>query len=118
MKAFIKGISTYLPANVLTNEELVRQFPEWTVEKVAGKIGVSERHISAPDETSADMAYEAAKKLFANLSLDPAEIDFILLCTQSPDYFLPTSACILQNQIKTKNYEIKKRPFINCRNIF
>ena len=51
MSAFIKAISYYLPGRVLDNHELVTEFPEWTVEKVASKVGISERHISAPDET-------------------------------------------------------------------
>lgn len=99
MEAYIKGISYYLPEKVLTNEELVKEFPEWTVEKVAGKIGVSERHIAAKDETAADMAVKAAEKLFEEYNVSPAEIDFVMLCTQSPDYFLPTSACIIQNRL-------------------
>ena len=99
MQAYIKGISYYLPERVVTNEELVREFPEWSVEKVADKIGVSERHIAAESETSADMAVNAAQRLFEEHKIDPADIDFIMLCTQSPDYFLPTSACIIQDRL-------------------
>ena len=99
MKAYIKGISYYLPENILTNEDLVQKFPEWTVEKVAGKIGVSERHIAAKDETALDMAVKAGKKLFDEHKINPQDIDFVLFCTQSPDYFLPTSACIIQNKL-------------------
>lgn len=99
MKAYIKGISYYLPDRVVTNEELVADFPEWSVEKVASKIGVSERHIAAENETAADMAVKAAQKLFEEHNVDPAEIDFVMLCTQSPDYFLPTSACIIQDKL-------------------
>lgn len=99
MKAFIKAISYYLPEKVLTNEELVKEFPEWTVEKVAGKIGISERHIAADNETSADMATRAGLKLIEEHKISPEEIDFVLLCTQSPDYFLPTSACIIQDRL-------------------
>jgi len=99
MKAYIKSISYYLPERVVTNEELVNEFPEWTVEKVAGKIGVSERHIAALDETSADMAVKAGQQLFKEHNISPEEIDFVMLCTQSPDYFLPTSACIIQDKL-------------------
>ena len=97
MKAFIKGISYFLPEKILTNEELVQEFPEWTVEKVANKIGVSERHIAAKNETSADMAVNAALNLFNDYNISPSEIDFVLFCTQSPDYYLPTSACLIQD---------------------
>jgi 3-oxoacyl-[acyl-carrier-protein] synthase-3 len=99
MRAFIKAISYYLPDRILTNEELVREFPEWSIEKVAGKIGVLKRHIAADNETSADMAVKAGLKLFKDHEVNPSDIDFIMLCTQSPDYFLPTSACIIQNKL-------------------
>ena len=99
MKAFIKGISYYLPENVLTNEQLSQEFPEWTVEKIASKIGVNQRHIAAENETAADMGILAAEKLFAEHQIDKNSIDFLLFCTQSPDYFLPTSACIMQKKL-------------------
>ena len=99
MKAFIKAISYYLPEKVLTNEELVREFPEWSVDKIASKVGINQRHVATEDETSADLATKAAEKLFAENNVDKNAIDFILFCTQSPDYFLPTSACVIQNRL-------------------
>lgn len=98
-KAFIKAISYYLPEKVLTNEDLIKEFPEWTVEKVAGKVGINQRHVAERDETAADMATSAAEKLFSEHAIDRDEIDFVLLCTQSPDYYLPTSACIIQHKL-------------------
>lgn len=97
--AFIRGISYYLPQRKVSNMELVKDFPEWSVEKVANKIGVNDRYISLEGETSADMAVMAARKLFDEQSIAPDQIDFIILCTQSPDYFLPTTACIIQNKL-------------------
>ena len=97
--AFIKAISYYLPDKVVTNEELVKEFPEWSVDKVAQKVGVDYRHIAAEKETAGDMAEKAAKKLFAEYNISPSDIDFLMLCTQSPDYFLPSTACILQNKL-------------------
>ena len=99
MKAFIKAISYYLPEKVVTNEDLVKEFPEWTVEKVAGKVGVHQRHIASDNETASDMATKASEKLFTEHGIDRSIIDFVLLCTQSPDYFLPTSACLIQNRL-------------------
>ena len=100
MDAFIKAISYYLPKRVVTNEELVELFPEWTVEKIAGKVGVRSRHLAAEDETAGDMAVKAAELLFSeNDSIDREEVDFIILCTQSPDYFLPSTACIIQERL-------------------
>lgn len=97
--AFIRALSYYLPERVVTNEELLKEFPEWSVDKVAAKVGVDSRHIAAPDETAGDMAEKAARKLFEEYSISPKEIDFVLLCTQSPDYFLPSTACILQDRL-------------------
>jgi 3-oxoacyl-[acyl-carrier-protein] synthase-3 len=98
-QVFIKAIAYYLPEKVLTNEELVKEFPEWSVEKVAEKVGVNLRHLAAPTETAGDMAEQAAKNLFEEYHINPSEIDFLMLCTQSPDYFLPSTACILQNRL-------------------
>ena len=97
--AFIKVISYYLPETVVTNEELVKEFPEWSVDKVAQKVGVDSRHVAAENETAGDMAEKAARKLFAEYEINPKEIDFVMLCTQSPDYFLPSTACILQDRL-------------------
>lgn len=98
-QAFIKAIAYYLPERVVTNEELVKEFPEWSVEKVAQKVGVDSRHLAAQDETAGDMAEKAARKLFSEYDINPASIDFILFCTQSPDYFLPSTSCILQDRL-------------------
>ena len=97
--AFIKAISYYLPEKVVTNEELVKEFPEWSVDKVAQKVGVDSRHLAAENETAGDLAEIAAKKLFEEYQVDPKSIDFLMLCTQSPDYFLPSTSCILQDRL-------------------
>lgn len=99
MNAYIKDIAYYLPERVVTNKELVKEFPEWSVDKIADKVGVIERHVALPDETATDMAVLAAEALFARGEVQKSEIDFVLLCTQSPDYFLPSSACIIQNKL-------------------
>jgi 3-oxoacyl-[acyl-carrier-protein] synthase-3 len=96
---YIKGISYYLPEKILTNDDLVKEFPEWSVEKVAKKVGVNVRHLAAENETAGDMAEKAARKLFEEYQISPKEIDFVMLCTQSPDYFLPSTACVLQHKL-------------------
>ena len=97
-KVYIKNIAYYLPKQVLTNEQIAQAFPEWSAEKVANKVGITERHIAADEETATDMAFQAAENLFAQ-GVDRNAVDFIILCTQSPDYFLPSSACILQDRL-------------------
>lgn len=99
MKAFIKAISYYLPEATLDNEEINNFFPEWSVFKIAEKTGIQQRTISAPDEFSSDMGISAANKLFEEHAIDRNDIDFILFCTQSPDYFLPTTACVMQDKL-------------------
>jgi len=99
MSAKIKAISCYFPEQKLTNEQLHKDFPEWTVEKIADKIGIKQRYISAAQETALDMAIKASDRLFEEHNIDRSVIDFVLLCTQSPDYFLPTSACLLQDRL-------------------
>ena len=97
--AYIKAISYYLPKKVLTNDDLVKEFPDWSSEKVAKKVGVFSRHLAIEEETAGDMAEKAARKLFKEYQINPNSIDFLLLCTQSPDYFLPSTACILQDRL-------------------
>lgn len=97
--AYIKAISYYLPERVVTNEELVKEFPEWSVDKVAQKVGVDSRHIAAENETAGDMAEKAARRLFKEYNINPKSINFLMLCTQSPDYFLPSTACIIQDRL-------------------
>jgi 3-oxoacyl-[acyl-carrier-protein] synthase-3 len=99
MKANIKAISYYLPESVLTNDLINQEFPEWDIEKISSKTGIRERHISAKDEFSSDMAVKAAEKLFEEHNINRSEVDFLLFCTQSPDYFLPTTACIIQERL-------------------
>jgi 3-oxoacyl-[acyl-carrier-protein] synthase-3 len=97
--SFINYISYYLPEKILSNKDLAAEFPEWSVEKIAKKIGIHDRHIAADDETSMDMGVKAANKLFMDQKIDKNSVDFLLFCTQSPDYFLPTSACIMQEKL-------------------
>ena len=96
---YIKALSYYLPETVISNEDLVKEFPEWSVDKVASKVGVRRRHVAGVDETAGEMAEKAALKLFEEYKISPKEVDFVLLCTQSPDYFLPSTACILQHKL-------------------
>jgi 3-oxoacyl-[acyl-carrier-protein] synthase-3 len=99
-KAYIKGIEYYLPEKVVDNAAINEAHPEWSIEKIAAKTGIYERHIAAEDELSSDMAVKAAEALFGSGKVRREDIDFIILCTQSPDYFLPTTACILQEKLK------------------
>ncbi|MES2376891.1 MAG: ketoacyl-ACP synthase III [Bacteroidota bacterium] len=87
-----------LPENILTNAELGELFPDWNYLEFEQKVGIKQRHVVSQDETALDLAEKASLKLFGKI--DKEQIDFVLLCTQSPDYFLPTSACILQDRLE------------------
>src|SRR5437762_2617251 len=63
------------------------------------KTGIAARHIAAPGECASDLAVAAATRLFREFDVDPQSIDFVLLCTQTPDYPLPTTACLLQERL-------------------
>jgi 3-oxoacyl-[acyl-carrier-protein] synthase-3 len=97
--AEIRAISYHLPERISTSAELAAEYPDWSVAKIEEKTGIKERHTAAPGECASDLAYAAAMKLFASGACAPGDIDFILLCTQSPDYFLPTTASLLQHSL-------------------
>ena len=97
MGAKIKQVEYYLPERILTNEELEKAYPEWSAAKLEKKVGIKQRHIAGPNETSLDLAMNAATKILE--TEDKNLIDFVLFCTQSPEYLLPTSACLLQAKL-------------------
>lgn len=96
---FIRAISVHLPDRVETNEDLAAEVPSWQMEKVADKTGIFARTIAGDGETATDLADNAARRLFAEHPGIKDQIDFLIFCTQTPDYILPTSACILQNRL-------------------
>ena len=89
----------YLPATILTNDDLSKIYSEWTAEKILEKTGIASRHVVLKDETAIDLAERAAKCLFEQDHINPQMIDFILLCTQSPEFKLPSTACLLHERL-------------------
>jgi 3-oxoacyl-[acyl-carrier-protein] synthase III len=95
----ILDIAAYLPEQVLTNDALAALYPDWPAEKILDKTGIHARRVAAPGQTAGDLAFEAARNLFAQGRVAPADVDFIILCSQAPDYVLPTTACVLQHRL-------------------
>ena len=93
MKAYITRLAYYLPEIVEENEEA----------RLRKKTGILRRHICPADMTAADLSVQAAEKVLAG-GYDREKIDFLLYCTQSPDYPLPSTACILQNRLGLAKY--------------
>ena len=95
-------IVIHLPEKVETNEMLQQQFPRWDLALIEEKTGIRQRHIAGPEETASDLAVKAVQKLFETESIQRETIDFLLLCTQTPDYPLPTTACLIQDRLGLK----------------
>ncbi len=98
----ILGIEYALPEKLLTNEELSALYSSWTPEKIQKKTGIQQRHVTDENETALDLGVEAAEKLLASGIINREEIDFLIFVTQSPDYKLPTTACLAQEQLRLK----------------
>jgi 3-oxoacyl-[acyl-carrier-protein] synthase III len=88
----------YLPEKKQTDKDLLIDNPDWDMLKIIEKTGISLRSIASSNQTAVDLAFEAGTKLLKDISFKE-EIDLIILVTQSPDYILPTSACILQDKL-------------------
>lgn len=99
IKAHLADISVYFPREILKNDDLALLYKDWPASKIYEKTGIRERHIASSDETASDMALQAAKSLFLQGIVKPEDVDFLILCTQAPDYVLPTTACILQDRL-------------------
>jgi len=102
MKIFsrIAGMGSFLPANIVTNQDLAHQVEtshEWIVERT----GIERRHILTEKETSGSMALEASKQAIENAGISPKDIDMIIVATTTPDMILPSIACLLQQQLGT-----------------
>ena len=98
-QAEIIGIASYLPEKILSNQEIARSRPDWDMVRIEEKTGIRQRHIAAPTECASDMAVKAASTLLSRPGYDRSAVDYLLFCTQTPDYFLPTTACILQSRL-------------------
>jgi 3-oxoacyl-[acyl-carrier-protein] synthase III len=96
----ISNVECYLPERILSNSELEKIYSGWSAEKIESKTGIKERRVCGENETALDLALGACSQLFKKF--DKYKIDFVLLCTQSPEYLLPTTACILQDRLGLK----------------
>ncbi|CAB1368310.1 3-oxoacyl-ACP synthase III family protein [Denitratisoma oestradiolicum] len=98
-KAAIKSHSCHFPEGKLTNEQLERELGVWSASRILDRTGIAVRSVAGPDECASDLGFAAAQQLFAQGSCAPSDIDFLLFCSQSPDYFLPATACLLQHRL-------------------
>ncbi|WP_198305855.1 3-oxoacyl-ACP synthase III family protein [Arcobacter vandammei] len=94
-------IGTFLPKKVLSNEDL--EYLGWSAKKIFAKTGIKQRHVASKNETALDLAYSACNDLFSKYNIDKNEVDYILYCTQSPDYNLPNNVSILHKRLNLPN---------------
>jgi 3-oxoacyl-[acyl-carrier-protein] synthase-3 len=97
--AIIRGIEYHLPAAVLSNDELAAQDAKWTPAEIEAKTGIAQRHLAAADECASDLAVQAARPLLDSGYCRAEDVDYLLFATQSPDYLLPTTACLVQERL-------------------
>jgi 3-oxoacyl-[acyl-carrier-protein] synthase-3 len=97
--ASVGPVAVYLPEKVEDNARLQSEHPDWPMDVIYEKIGIDARHVAAEDECASDLAVKAAGRLFDENNIDRDSIDFLLLCTQTPDYPLPTTACLVQERL-------------------
>jgi 3-oxoacyl-[acyl-carrier-protein] synthase-3 len=101
-RARISSLATYVPPRVLTNadlEKMVDTNDEWILQRT----GIRERHLVDPGVATSDLAAEAAREAIARAGLTPADIDFIVVGTTTPDMLFPSTACLLQAKIGAVN---------------
>ena len=102
MHSRIAGTGSYLPAQVLSNAELAQRV-DTSDEWIRTRTGIAQRHIAAPGEQTSDLALAAARNALAAAEIPPADVDLIVLATTTPDMVFPSTACILQDKLGTRN---------------
>ncbi|HEX8747536.1 MAG TPA: ketoacyl-ACP synthase III [Pyrinomonadaceae bacterium] len=101
--AKIAGTGSYVPEKILTNDDLSRMLGEDVNEFVSQIIGIRERHISAPDESTADLAEAAAARALEASRVRAEDLDLIVLATDTPEYVSPATSVVVQHRLGAKN---------------
>jgi len=102
MHSRIAGTGSYLPAQILTNDELAKRV-DTSDEWIRTRTGIRQRHIAAPGEQTSDLALHAARQALAAAEIAPADVDLIVVATTTPDMVFPSTACILQDKLGTRS---------------
>lgn len=97
--AALVDVAIHLPEQVLDNEHLEQIYPGWSGERFVSKTGIYERRIAGEGEYTSTLAVKAGEALFASGAVRAEDVDFLILCTQTPDHLIPTTACLVQTQL-------------------
>ena len=99
LRAAITAIHYCLPATRLTQAELEGRFDPKLLKSITKMSGIVERRVTAPGQTAADLAFVAAQRLLEARGLSPSEIDLIVFASQTGDYQIPATACVLHGRL-------------------
>jgi 3-oxoacyl-[acyl-carrier-protein] synthase-3 len=94
----IVGTGSYVPDNVITNADLLRENgfdPEW----IEQRSGIVERRRASANQATSDLCVEAAKRALAAAGLGPKDVDLLIIGTFTPDHFCPSTACLVQDRL-------------------
>ena len=103
MNAKISGTGIYVPEKVVTNEDLSRILGEDIVPFVTSVLGIHERHVCAENESTADLATQAARQALEVARLDSRELDLIILATDTPEQLSPATSVVVQHRLGAVN---------------
>ncbi len=105
MTQFAQIISTgrYIPDKVITNDDLNTMLGENVGDWLVENVGIHERHIMAEGETTSDLIVLATRQALVRVGLEPADLDLILVATDTPDYISPATASVVQAKLGAKN---------------
>ncbi|MBD0370103.1 MAG: ketoacyl-ACP synthase III [Pyrinomonadaceae bacterium] len=101
--AKIVGTGSYVPEKILTNDDLSRMLGEDINEFVSQILGIRERHICAPDESTADLATAAAERALTTSGVKAEDLDLIVLATDTPEYVSPATSVVVQYRLGAKS---------------
>ena len=99
----ISNIEFVLPSVLLDNNFFKANHPEYNFNKFEKNVGIKSRHVCADNESTLTLAINVINKLINKNNIDKNNIDFLILCTQSPEYMLPTTSCIIQERCGLPN---------------
>ena len=110
----IAGISAYVPSNKVCNLGLSEKYGETEVKKLIKSIGVETRHVANETQTTSDLCLASAIKLLKTLNWEPDSVGALIFVSQTPDYQLPATACVLQTKLGLNNNTIAYDVNLGC----
>ena len=103
MGSIIKAIEYEFASKSLENNFFKSKFPDYNFDRFEKKVGINKRYICDENENIISLAEKSCRKLFNNPLVNKNNIEFLILCTQSPEFFIPTNSCVLQDKLGLKN---------------